>query len=62
MSAETYNSSAQAAPTPPKLLVRLTRAQLRALSPFHRAVALVYVERGTGEVVIVEDDEQTEIR
>jgi len=57
----TYNGSDLAASATSKLSVRLTRAQLRALSPFHRAVALVYIERGTGEVELVEDDAKTSL-
>lgn len=55
MTAVVYNGSDPAASALPKLSVRLTRAQLRALSPFHRAVALVYIKRGTGEVELIED-------
>ena len=55
MSALVDNHAGPAASAPQKLSVRLTRAQLRALSPFHRAVALVYIERGTGEVELIED-------
>lgn len=62
MTSVTYNGSDLAASATSKLSVRLTRAQLRALSPFHRAVALVYIERGTGEVELIEDDAKQPLR
>lgn len=34
--------------------IKITRAQFRALSEFHQAVALVFLKRGTGEVVLVD--------
>ncbi|PKL58024.1 MAG: hypothetical protein CVV34_04495 [Methanomicrobiales archaeon HGW-Methanomicrobiales-5] len=41
------------------LPIRITREQYAALSLFHRAVAAHYLERGTGEVILV-DSEQNE--
>jgi len=45
-------SAASALRTTP---IRISRAQFNALSPYHQAVAIVYLRRGTGEVVLVED-------
>ena len=34
--------------------IKIRRAQFRALSPFAQAVAIVFLRRGTGEVVLVD--------
>lgn len=57
MTAEVFNGSGPAASTPILTPIRITRAQFRALSEYHQAVALVYLRRGTGEVELVEDAE-----
>jgi hypothetical protein len=35
--------------------IRLSSAELRALPELHRLVAQIYLNRGSGEVVLVED-------
>lgn len=51
------NTCEQAISAPNKPPIRITRTQFRALSPFHQAVAIVFLRRGTGEVELVEDAE-----
>ncbi len=57
MSSSTLNITEQVPSVPHKPPIRMTRAQFRALSDYHQAIALVYLRRGTGEVELVEDAE-----
>jgi len=50
------NASERIRSPPLQTPIRITRAQFRALSPFHQAVAIVFLRRGTGEVELIEDD------
>jgi hypothetical protein len=56
LSSSTLNITEQVRSPPLQTPIRITRAQFRALSPFHQAVAIVFLRRGTGEVELIEDD------
>ena len=62
MSASALNITEQVRSPPLKTPIRITRAQFRALSPFGQAVAIVFLRRGTGEVILVDDDEKLPVR